>query len=113
MHTQDGQPRGPISWGRIFGEYETCMRQFAATGTPGLCDLQKRLIALFEAAKRHHIYIALSSWYYLHTCWFVKDSELNDELHSIAPKDRFMVFAKFLHYIICELEERQNPPPGL
>jgi len=107
MHTEDGTPRGPIFWGRIFGEYETCMRQFAATGAPGLCDVRNRLISLFEAAKRHNIYIVLSSWYYLHTCWFVKNPEINDELHSIPPKDRFMAFAKFLHYIICELEERQ------
>lgn len=106
MHTRDGKPRGEIFWGRIFGEYEDCMRQFAATGEPGVCNLKERLINLFEAAKRHNIYIVLSSWYYLHTCWFAKEPEINDELHQIAPLERFRAFAEFLHYILCELEER-------
>jgi len=106
IHDSEGNLLEPIIWGRIFGEYELCMRQFAATGEPGPCDVHKRLISLFEAAKKHNIYIILSSWYYLHTNWFTKEYALNDRLHAIDPLDRFMAFAKFLHYIICELEER-------
>lgn len=106
IHDRQGNLLPPVFWGRAFGEYEDCLRQFAATGEPGLCDVHKRLIELFEAAKRHHVYIILSSWYYLHTCWFVKDRELNDRLQNIPPKERFQAFAEFLHYILCELEER-------
>lgn len=106
MHDIDGNPRGPIVFGQIFGEYDKALRQFGKNGEPGLCDTKKRLIEMFEAAKRHDIYIILSSWYYLHTCWFLKDKKLNDELYGIDPLDRFDAFAKFLHYILCELEER-------
>ena len=106
MHDRNGNLRGPIFWGRVFGEYEKKMRQFAATGEPGYCDIHDRLIKMFEAAKRHNVFIVLSSWYYLHTCWFAKSHELNHELMAIAPLDRFQVFAEFLHYILRELEER-------
>jgi hypothetical protein len=106
MHDLAGNPRGAVSFGYVFGEHDKDVRQFGAIGEPGLCHPRERLIALFEAAKRHGIYIILSSWYYLHTCWFVKDKKLNDELHGIEPEERFMAFAKFLHYIISELEER-------
>ena len=106
MHDLDGHRRQPVLWGHAFGKYENCMRQFNSTGEGGYCDVHSRLIELFTAAKKHHIYIILSSWYYLHTCWFVKDRELNDRLHSIPPHQRFMAFARFLHYILCELEDR-------
>lgn len=106
IHDREGNLRGDVVFGQIFGEHDKIMRQFGATGEPGTCDVHGRLIELFEAAKRHGIYIILSSWYYLHTCWFLKDYGLNKELHGIAPLDRFMAFAEFLHHILIELEER-------
>lgn len=106
IHDRDGNLRGPVPIGHIFGKYEDRLRQCNATGEPGMCNLHDRLIELFEAAKKYNIYIILSSWYYLHTLWYVKDRALNAELHRIPPKERFQAFAEFLHYIICELEER-------
>jgi hypothetical protein len=106
IHDLNGNLRGPVTFGHIFGEHDGAIRQFGANGAPGLCDPHKRLIELFEAAKRHGVYIILSSWYYLHTCWLVKDRAINDELHALAPLERFSAFAKFLHYILCELEAR-------
>lgn len=103
MHDIDGKARGEVYFGRAFGDYDLKMRQFAATGTPGTCNARERLLELFRAAKRHGIYIILSSWYYLHTFWYV-DSVLAGELEAIKPEDRFMAFAKFLHYILLELE---------
>lgn len=106
MHDRSGNPLPPIHWGYAFGEYDKGLRQFGAIGNPGLCDVRQRLIDLFAAAKRHGVYIILSSWYYLHTCWYCKDHDLNDALHAIAPVERFRAFAEFLHYIILELKER-------
>lgn len=106
IHDRSGNLRGPIPMGWAFGSYDDSVRQWGVYGEPGLCDVHARLIELFEAAKRHNIYIILSSWYYLHTQWIVKDDTLNDELYAIPPMERFQVFAEFLHYIIVDLEER-------
>ena len=103
IHDSAGKPRGDVYFGRAFGNYDLIMRQFAATGEPGTCDVRQRLLDLFRAAKRHGIYVILSSWYYLHTYWYV-DQALARELEDIAPEDRFIEFAKFLHYILLELE---------
>ena len=103
MHDIDGNPRGDVYFGRAFGEYDLTIRQMAATGAPGKLDARRRLLELFRAAKRHGIYVILSSWYYLHTFWYV-DSELGRELEDIPAEERFSAFAKFLHYILAELE---------
>ena len=104
MHDINGNPRGPVYFGRGFGEFDLKMRQSAASGDPGFCDTRKRLIEIFRSAKKHGMYIILSSWYYLHTYWYV-DSALATELEAIKPHDRFLAFAKFLHYILLELEK--------
>ncbi len=106
MHDLSGKPLGAVSLGNAFGKYDEMLRQFGAIGGEGKCDLLKRLIVLAEAAKRHGVYLILSSWYYLHTYWFVRDESLNDRLFAIPPTDRFMAFAKFLHDILVELETR-------
>ncbi len=106
MHDFDGNPLGPVEIGNAFGEYDRIPRQFGAIGGEGTCDLLSRLILLAEAATRHGVYLILSSWYYLHTYWFLHDEALNDRLFAVEPKERFMVFAKFLHYILRELEQR-------
>ena len=103
MHDINGKARGAVYFGRGFGEFDKKMRQSAASGDPGYCDTRERLLELFRAAKRHGVYVILSSWYYLHTYWYV-DSALASELAAIPPHERFMAFAKFLHYILLELE---------
>ena len=107
MHDFDGNPRGPIRMGNAFGPYDDLLRQFGAIGGEGLCDPLERLIQLAQSAKKYGVYLILSSWYYLHTYWYAHDKQLNDELFAVPPEDRFMVFAKFLHYILLELEKRK------
>ena len=106
IHDRSGNLRGSVQLGPVFGPYDAKLRQWGAYGERGYCDVHARLIELFEAAKRHGIYIILSSWYYQHTLWIVKDHELNEELHAIPPMERLHAFAEFLHYIIVDLEER-------
>ena len=103
MHDINGNPRGAVYFGRGFGEYDKKMRQSASWGDPGLCDTRDRLLNLFRAAKRHGVYVILSSWYYLHTYWYV-DGDLARELEDIPPHERYFAFAKFLHYILLELK---------
>ena len=106
MHDLDGNPRGKIKLGDAFGDYDKILRQFDAIGGTGYCDPLERMIKLAESAKKHGVYLILSSWYYLHTYWFLHDKALNDELFSIPDNEKFMAFAKFLHYIILELKKR-------
>jgi len=106
MHDLAGNPLGPVKMGNAFGEYDSMLRQFGAIGGEGKCDLLDRLIRLAEAAKKYGVYLILSSWYYLHTYWFLHDKALNDRLFAIPPMERFMTFARFLHYILLELEKR-------
>ena len=106
MHDLDGKPRGRVKIGHAFGEYDKIPRQFDAIGGEGYCDLLERLIKIATSAKKYGVYLILSSWYYLHTYWMCHDKELNDRLFAIPDEDKFMTFAKFLHYIIEELKKR-------
>lgn len=106
MHDIDGNPRGKIRIGYAFGEYDRILRQFDAIGGEGFCDPLDRLISIATSAKKYGIYLILSSWYYLHTYWFTHEKELNDSLFAIPNENKFMTFAKFLHYIIEELKKR-------
>lgn len=106
MHKLDGTPRGKVKLGYAFGEYDKILRQFDAIGGEGYCDLLERLIKLCKSCKKYGVYLILSSWYYLHTYWFCKDKSLNEELFAIPHEEKFMCFARFLHYIIKELKDR-------
>lgn len=103
-HDLDGNRREPVFITAPFGKYST-NRQTFSFGGEGYCDVMQRLIDLCVACKKHNVYLILSSWYFLHTYWYVP-TELNDKLFSIPTEDVFMSFAKFLHYILRELEER-------
>ncbi len=69
-------------------------------------DLLKRLIEICESAKRHGMYVILSSWFYLHTFWYIGDNKLVEELHNVTKYEIFMTFAKYLDYILQELKKR-------
>ena len=103
-HDLQGNLRGPVYLHAPFGKYSTT-RMLFAFGSEGRCDVLARLITLCEACQKYDVYLILSSWYFLHTYWFV-DNALNEELLSIPVEDMFMSFAKLLHYILKELEER-------
>ncbi len=103
-HDLNGKRLGPVFIGAPFGKY-SINRQTFSFGGEGYCDVMQRLIDLCTVCKKHGVYVILSSWYFLHTYWYAPN-ELNDRLFSIPTEDVFMSFAKFLHYILLELEER-------
>lgn len=102
-----GSPRGALRLEPGFGPHSAYLRQNECTGNGGhgRCDFLERLLALAAAAKRHGIYLILSSWYYLHTYWFL-ERQLNDELFAIPPPERFMAFARHLDFILAAIKER-------
>ncbi len=103
-HDLAGNRRGPIFIHAPFGEYSK-NRQCWCFGGEGECDVLARMIELCEACKKYGVYLIISSWYFLHTYWYL-DTALNEEILKPNIEDMFMVFARYLHYVLCELEAR-------
>lgn len=103
-HDLNGNLRGPIKIVAPYGKYST-NRQAFVFGGEGDCDVMARLITLCEACQKYDVYLILSSWYFLHTYWYMENS-INEELMAAAPEDLFMQFARLLHYTLAELEKR-------
>lgn len=101
-HDLEGKRRGPLFIHAPFGKYTTNRQQFSFGGE-GTCDLMDRLIQLCRVCQKYNVYLIISSWYYLHTYWFL-DNEINKSIYAIPAEDVFMSFAVFLHYILLELE---------
>ncbi len=101
-HDIHGRRRGAVGIHAPFGRF-TEARQLFVIGGEGMCDYMQRLIDLCKACRRHDVYLILSSWYFLHTCWY-SDTEINDEIYAIPTEKRFMAFAKYLHYILRDLK---------
>lgn len=102
-HDAHGRPRGELEFLPAVPGHGTMTRQMEHM-TGGRVNLLKRLMELCTAARRHHVKVILSSWYYLHTFWFT-DERLTAELLGLAPEQRFMAFARGLDCIIGELEQ--------
>ena len=103
-HDINGNPRGEINIHAPFGEYSVT-RQIFCFGGEGKCNFLERVLALCEACKKYNVYLIFSSWYFLHTYWFV-DNEINSEIFSVKSEDMFMTFAKLLHYVLKEIENK-------
>lgn len=105
MHDFSGRRKGPAEIGTCFGKYDTVVRQSDCIGGDGFCDLYSRLISIAKAAKKYGVKLILSSWYYMHTYYYVREKGLNDQMYAIPRHERFTVFARFLDYILKELED--------
>lgn len=106
IHDIKGNPLGAVEYRHPFDGYTGNLRQNGCMGGEGKVDLLARLIAWCEAAKRHNMYLILSSWYYLHTYWICGNESINDMMFALPRHERFGVLGKFLDYILCELEKR-------
>ncbi len=97
---RDGKADGKVLISEPVTGFSAPMRQTWCMGNGGICDLTERMLALFEAAAHHKMYVILSSWYYLHTVWYCGDEDLNRRLLAIPPHERFQYFAEQLNGII-------------
>jgi hypothetical protein len=103
-HDADGRPRGELEFFPVLpghGHFTRQMEHMAG----GRVDLLQRLIELCTVAKRHHVKVILSSWYYLHTFWFT-DARVTAELLGLPREERFMYFARGVARILDELHQR-------
>ncbi len=99
-------PRGTVTLQEPFTGLTRDIRQSWCVGDGGDCDLLERLDLLFQAARRHHVLVILSSWYYLHTCWYCGDERLNARLHLIPNHEKFRYFAEQLDHLLTFLRQR-------
>ena len=104
-HDIDGRRRGPVFLHNPFGRYLITRQVSFAGGEEGPCDVMERLIALCRACQKYGVFLIFSSWYFLHTYWYL-DNALNRELRTGKAEDMFMKFAVYHHHILRELEER-------
>ena len=103
-HDLDGSRLPPANIVAPYGPYSD-NRQAFCIGGEGKCDYLQRLIDLCRSCQKYDVYLILSSWFFLHTYWYC-DEETNRRLFGIGTDNWFLAFAKFLHYILCELEAR-------
>ena len=89
----NGKPRGPVEFGPWITGYGWNSSSVNAKGG-GRHDVLERLMYLFELAKKHSIWVILTSWEYQDSSWFIVDPAIRAEVLSYPEKDRFMLLAR-------------------
>ena len=87
----DGTPRGSVALHAPFGKFSADVRQMVVTSARK-CDPKARLLELFRAADRHGVSVILSTWYYLHTNWFL------DETVNVPINEGMSIEQKFAYF---------------
>lgn len=103
-HDKNGTPRGNVRVHASFGGHEQFVRQ-NETVDNGLCNCLERLVDLFENAKKHNVYVILSSWFFLHTYWMM-DEAITKSILDLHPDQYFQFFAEQYDLILKELKAR-------
>ncbi len=89
----DGRPRGPMLFGPWIAGYGWNFSTVNSRGG-GCLDVLERLLHLFELARRHGVWIILTSWEYQDSSWFIADPRIRAEVYSIPEERRFRHLAE-------------------
>jgi hypothetical protein len=100
-----GLDTSAISLDRLGGGYAQRVRWYDVT-SPTTFDGRDQLVALFEAAKRHDVYVILSSWEYQQSSSFSTDRSWFDALMAVDPGDRAERLADAMADLVDFLAER-------
>jgi len=91
-----------LAMDRLGGEFGQRTRWYRCRGG-AVVDGRTRLLNLFQAAKRHHVVVILSSWEYQQTPAFFATPTISDILYAIPAEDRFLALARsmdaLLHFL--------------
>jgi hypothetical protein len=68
---------------------------------------REHLLRLFEAARRHHCYVILSSWEYQQSPSFLATSDWYDDLIALPPQKRALALGVAMSRLITFLKEHQ------
>ena len=105
--TADGKPRGEMEFCPWIPGYSDNLTSVNAKGG-GRHDVLKRVVHLMELAKKHGVYVILTSWEYQDSSWFVADPKLRAEVMAIPEKERFMHLAQH-HDRLLGISQGQEP----
>ncbi|MWV57785.1 cellulase-like family protein [Rathayibacter sp. VKM Ac-2754] len=78
---------GALKLGPLGGEYAQRVRWYDVK-QPTVIDARQHLLALFEAAKRHDVFVIVSSWEYQQSSAFAEDRAWFDALMAVPPEER-------------------------
>lgn len=97
----DGRPRGPMAFDQPVPGYGST----AFAGHGGQRDVLERLIYLLELARKHDVWLILTSWEYQDSAC-VGDPAIRAELASVPKERRFMYLAEQHDRLLTILEAK-------
>jgi hypothetical protein len=103
--TADGKPRGEMAFCPWIAGYSDNLASANAKGG-GRLDVLKRVVYLMELAKKHGVYVILTSWEYQDSSWFVADPKLRAEVMAIPQEKRFMRLARHHDRLLTILKDK-------
>lgn len=101
----DGNPRGELAFRQWIEGYSSNLRTVNGKGG-ARHDVLKRVINLMELAKKHGVYVILTSWEYQDSTWHVADPKIRAEVYGIPEEERLMALARQHDRLLCVLKER-------
>ncbi|HSO70424.1 MAG TPA: cellulase-like family protein [Arachnia sp.] len=100
-----GLDTSEVSLDRLSGQYAQGVRWYNVA-SPARFDGRAKLIELFEACRRHGLFIILSSWEYQQSASFSTTSRWWDALAAVDPEDRPTRLADALADLVDFVTER-------
>jgi hypothetical protein len=99
----DGTPRGEVEFGPWIAGHG--WNTVSAKGG-GRHDILERLRLLMELARKHDVFVILTSWEYQDSSWFVADPAIRSEVFSVPLEKRFLHLAQQFDRLLKVLEAR-------
>ena len=104
-YTAEGKPRGEVEFCPWIAGHSDNLSSVNAKGG-GRHDVLKRVVHLMELAKKHGVFVILTSWEYQDSSWFVADPKLRAEVMAIPQAKRFMHLARHHDRLMRLLKEK-------
>ena len=99
----DGNVRTDVLVKSIFGKYQKYTGYDVFARDKRICPLE-RLLKVVSSAKKYGMKVILSSWFYLHTNWWLEE-EITKPLFELSTKEKMSFFANELIKIIDVLKK--------
>lgn len=93
-----------LKLGPLGGGYAQRVRWYDVKA-PTVIDAREHLLALFEAAKRHDVFVIVSSWEYQQSSSFAEDRAWFDALMAVPAEERAERLAEAHAHLIAFLKE--------
>ncbi|GCE07862.1 cellulase-like family protein [Dictyobacter aurantiacus] len=101
-----GRDTSALTFSNLGGTFGQRTRWYNTRGGATL-NGREHFLRFFEAAKRHNVFVILSSWEYQQSPSFLSTSDWYQDLMAIAPQERFKALARAMGRMITFLKEHQ------